>query len=71
MHPFERRARQYFEDQVRYAAEALGCDISHVIFIAAEQMRVLAEGVKKGRADDASDIRAARGDAAAKQEEAE
>ena len=60
MHPFERNARNDFERQAGYAAKVLGCDVAHVVSIAAQQLRVLADGVEKGQRDDATDLRAAR-----------
>lgn len=60
MHPFERNARNDFKRQAEYAAKVLGCDVAHVIAIAAQQLRVLADGVEKGQRDDATDLRAAR-----------
>ncbi len=60
MHPFERNARASFERQAQAAAKVIGCDVSHVIAMAAEHLRIIAENVEKGRRDDASDIRAAR-----------
>lgn len=60
MHPFERNARKNFERNAQAAAQAIGCDVAHVIALAAEQMRVLAENVEKGRSDDPTDLITAR-----------
>jgi len=60
LHPFERNARKNFEREALAAAHVLGCDVSHVIAMAAEQLRIIAESVEKGRQDDAGDIRARR-----------
>ncbi len=62
LHPFERNARKNFERQARAAAHVLGCDVSHVILMASEYLRVTTENIEKGRRDGASDIRAARGE---------
>lgn len=60
MHVFEKNARMEFERQAGAAAHALGCDIAHIFALAAQQMRVLTESIEKGRADDPTDLIAAR-----------
>lgn len=61
MHVFEKRARSEFEGCVQDAAELWGCDIAHVIMTVAMQLKALCDGIERGRADDAEDLRRARG----------
>lgn len=60
MHVFERQARNRLEASLKRTAALLGCDIAHVIHLAAGQLDVIHENVEKGRADDPSDLIAAR-----------
>ena len=60
IHPFEKNARAAFEREALNAARVLECDVSHVIAMASEHLRVLARSVENGRKDGAEDIRAMR-----------
>lgn len=60
LHPFEQNVRKDFETQAQLLATELGVDISHVISMAALNLRTMRESIEKGRADDAEDIKAAR-----------
>lgn len=62
MHPFEENARKELDRQARNLGRILGCDMSFVISLAANQLKELASTIENGRADDSSDIRAARGE---------
>jgi len=55
-HPFERKARAAFEREALNAARVLGCDVSHVISMASEHLRILSKSVENARQDDTTDI---------------